>query len=605
MTLFTTSRPNLIVKTLLRFPALVLASAGLKVTKTNGTYTFSFDFPSLTDNAGISDPSNYTLPIYNTTTGEYEEARLDNIPTTTTGDVRRPIGDADAVIVNTDRFLALTASLTAPRTWTLPEASTVAGGIRITVLDEAGGIGAVNTLTISKTGADTINGAASLVLDIARAGVVLVSNGTDAYNFDLIETARIGDDQVTAAKILDDNVTTDKIADLNVTTGKIAANAATNAKLAQMASNTIKGNNTGGASDPIDLTAAQVAAILPVMQGDSGSGGVKGLVPAQSAGDAAAGRVLLADGTWVVPRAIVAQCRLTLTSNTPVLSSSVPGATTVYLTPYNGNTIPIWNGSEFSGRAFSELSQATTDTTKSPAAVGASLNYDVFVWDDGGTLRATRGPAWSSDTARGTGAGTTELTRVQGLLVNAVDITNGPAAGYGTYVGTIRSNASSTIDFILGGSASGGTAGVLHVWNNFNREEVVANTVDSAAAYTYTSNTIRQARASDGMQVSFVVGGNDGSVSAIYASQCALSGSAVGIYVKWGIGFDSVTAFFGNNNIYQAEAAVVTGSSYPVVKKVFPGLGSHYLAALEASNGTNASSFNFQTNGELIVSLRM
>lgn len=40
---------------------------------------------------------------------------------------------------------------------------------------------------------------------------------------------------------------------------------------------------------------------LPTMTGDSGSGGVKGAVPAPAAGDAAAGKYLKADGTWAVP----------------------------------------------------------------------------------------------------------------------------------------------------------------------------------------------------------------------------------------------------------------------------------------------------------------
>lgn len=81
----------------------------------------------------------------------------------------------------------------------------------------------------------------------------------------------------------------------------IANDAVTNAKLANMAAGTYKMRVTASTGDPEDATAAQATAGLNAMVGDSGSGGTKGLVPAPAAGDAAAGKFLKADGTWVAP----------------------------------------------------------------------------------------------------------------------------------------------------------------------------------------------------------------------------------------------------------------------------------------------------------------
>lgn len=81
----------------------------------------------------------------------------------------------------------------------------------------------------------------------------------------------------------------------------IANGAVSLAKMANLAANSIIGNNTGSPATPIALTATQATAMLNAFVGDSGSGGTKGEVPAPSAGDAAAGKLLSAGGGWQAP----------------------------------------------------------------------------------------------------------------------------------------------------------------------------------------------------------------------------------------------------------------------------------------------------------------
>ncbi len=79
----------------------------------------------------------------------------------------------------------------------------------------------------------------------------------------------------------------------------IVKGAITNTKLASMAQATIKGRASGaGTGAPEDLTGTQVAVIVDAFIGDSGSGGLKGEVPAPAAGDAAANKFLKANGSW-------------------------------------------------------------------------------------------------------------------------------------------------------------------------------------------------------------------------------------------------------------------------------------------------------------------
>jgi len=307
---------------------------------------------------------------------------------------------------------------------------------------------------------------------------------------------------------------------------------------------------------------------------------------------------------------VFAQCppggRLTLTSGAPVLgSSSVSGANTVYYTPYIGNMVPVWNGTIWVPTVFSEVSQLTTDATKSPAAAAINSLYDIFVWSDAGTIRATRGPAWSSQTARGTGAGTTELTRSAGLIVNKYAVTNGPAASYGLYVGTIFCGGSAAVDWVPAPTAAnGGAYCALLIWNMFNRDEALASVQDNTS-YTLTASGYRAAHGSTNNRIYFVTGFAEDAIAISYNSLTTTAATA-GSYTQVSLGLDSASSqingqFAQNNTTQNASQAISQNLSLSAA----PQLGWHYVQAIEQGDGSHANTFNSGSNALLQIKLRM
>ena len=146
------------------------------------------------------------------------------------------------------------------------------------------------------------------------------------------------------------------------------------------------------------------------------------------------------------------QGRLTLTSGVAITTADVVGATNIFFTPVGGGVLPIWNGSSFIPTAFAELGLALDATTTDVGFHQIGRIFDVFVVNDSGVVRLGTGPAWSSDTARGAGAGTTELDFSKfGIPTNknAIALRYGAAtantinvpANQATYVGSFRAVA--------------------------------------------------------------------------------------------------------------------------------------------------------------------
>jgi hypothetical protein len=241
--------------------------------------------------------------------------------------------------------------------------------------------------------------------------------------------------------------------------------------------------------------------------------------------------------------------------------------------------VPIYDGTNIIPTVFTEFSQTTTDTTKSPAAAANNSNYDIFVWNDGGTIRATRGPAWTNDTTRSAG---TALVRIKGLLLNNASITNGPAAQRGTYVGTIRTNGSAQVDYQFGATSMGCTAGNFGVWNAYNRVRVTTTVGDSTDTWSYAvANTWRAANGSPTCRVSAVRGLNEDGVTAIYS---AVGQAGAGSAVVVGVGVNSTTAFSGINNFNVTTAASPINASYAGSI----GLGYVFVSAIEYNTTATA-----------------
>lgn len=188
---------------------------------------------------------------------------------------------------------------------------------------------------------------------------------------------------------------------------------------------------------------------------------------------------------------ILPQGRVTLTTGVAVPTTDVIGsASHFYVNAFNagagGFYVPIFDGVNWVPTLIaSQLSQLVSDTTKSPAAVVASKMYDILVWNDVGVIRATRSPAWASDTSRGTGAGTAEADTTTALPTNKFAVTNGPAANRGTIVATVRSNSSALFNDALA------FRWVSNVYNPAERKMAV---VDPTSTWPQvTGNTYEQA----------------------------------------------------------------------------------------------------------------
>lgn len=293
---------------------------------------------------------------------------------------------------------------------------------------------------------------------------------------------------------------------------------------------------------------------------------------------------------------------LTLVSGTPFMPSGATSATTVYYTPDKGNLIPIYNGSTLIPTEFSELSLSLV------SAHAASTIYDIFVWSESGVITLGTGPAWGTLTAgagaRGTGASTTELTRLNGIFVNAVQMTtrNGSTtytveANRATYVGSIFIDGSQgevTCHRAYGQSRKWG------LWNPYNQREIILLAGDATSSWNYSTSTIRASNNASANVATVFQGLRDGFVSIAFDQRIDLNN--VNTTARIGIGINSTTTISGyqgfvyNSNDTDLELTTRAYHTLP------PALGINNIQMLEI---TDAGTAGFQgTQAEMQMSVR-
>lgn len=303
-----------------------------------------------------------------------------------------------------------------------------------------------------------------------------------------------------------------------------------------------------------------------------------GAIQVTSAGTS--GQVLTSNGAGVDPTFqdaagggtinSIQDFRLTLQSGTPVMTTDQTAKTTLYLTPYKGNSIALYNGSSWDLVTSAEVSLSLSGYT-------SSSNYDIWAYNNSGTL-TLESTIWTNSTTRATA-----LAYQNGVLVKSGTTTR-------RYIGTIRTTGTTgQCEFAFGTRAASGTqAARLNVWNYYNRVNVSARVSDSTSSWSYTTGTWRSANNDTGNRVSFICGVSEDCFSSEY--KCVSISRTTGNIVSLDLDGTSVAEGSSGYTGTSDTTWPILATSNARLQTIAP-VGFHYIQAVESGNYAASSQF--------------
>ena len=212
--------------------------------------------------------------------------------------------------------------------------------------------------------------------------------------------------------------------------------------------------------------------------------------------------------------------RLTLTSGTAVTTSDVTSAGTIYFTPFEGNRVALYDGTRWKLYTFTERSLSLTLTS--------GKNYDVFLYDNSGTLTLELSSAWTDDTTRADA-----LTTQDGIYVKSGATTR-------RHLGFLRASGSNTTESSLA---------KRFVVNRYNpvalpiRANPGYSNGNTTTTYSTTSTTYTEANGGTNSKAEFLTFGHH-APRAVCTGVVATLGA--GNTARVGIGVDSTSSAYSS-----------------------------------------------------------